>query len=81
MKTKSVKPQRPVSSRKKPPSDPDSNKFGLADGIFKESFEDIIEEIVELSKFVNNTYNEYKQNTAQTDLKLKEIALSFQDLQ
>ena len=49
-----------MSSKKKPRSDPDSNKFGLAPGIFKESFEDIIEEIVELSKFVNNTYIEYK---------------------
>ena len=80
VKTKHVKPQRPVSSRKKPPSNPNENKYGLADSIFKESFEDIIEEIVELSKFVNHTYTEYKQKTAQTELKLKEIALTFQEL-
>ena len=61
VKTKHVKPARPASSRKpKTPADPNLNKYGLTNGIFRESFEDIIEEIVELSRFVTHTYGEYK---------------------
>jgi hypothetical protein len=83
--TKKQEPRKRVSKRPSSKLRPESgklpaNKYGLADGIFKESFEDIIEEVVELSKFVNQSFVEYKQNCAQTELKIKEIAISFQDL-
>ena len=52
----------------------------MAHGIFKDAFEEIIEETVALSHYVMNGYRSYKQNAVQTDHALKELTKNFTEL-
>ena len=51
--------------------------YQVAAGMFKEAFEEIMEETVALSHYVTNCYRSYKQNANQTDLHLKELTDNF----
>ena len=54
--------------------------YSCAQGIFREAFEEIMEETVNLSHYVTNCYRSYKQNANQTDLRLKELTDNFTQL-
>ena len=47
-----------------------TNGFAAAHGMFKDAFEEILEETVALSHYVTNSYRSYKQNSVQTDHEL-----------
>ena len=51
--------------------------YQVAAGMFKEAFEEIMEETVALSHYVTNCYRSYKQNAVQTDLTIKELTDNF----
>jgi len=54
--------------------------YAVAQGIFREAFEEILEETVALSHYVTNAYRTYKQNATQTDHKLKELTRNFSEI-
>ena len=54
--------------------------WGVAQGIFKDAFEEIMEETVALSHYVTNGYRTYKQSSTSTDFKLKELKKNFSEL-
>lgn len=54
--------------------------WGVANGIFKGAFEEIIEETVTLSHYCMNSYRTYKQNAVQTDHALNELTKNFTEL-
>ena len=53
---------------------------GIANGIFKEAFEEIVEEVGSLSHYVTNSFRIYKQNATQTDHQLSELRNNFSEL-
>ncbi len=48
--------------------------------MFKDAFEEILEETVALSHYVTNSYRSYKQNSVQTDHELQELTKNFTEL-
>ena len=66
---------RPVKKSKMP-----VGGWGVAQGTFKDAFEEIMEETVALSHYVTNSYRTYKQSSTSTDFKLKELKKNFSEL-
>jgi len=48
--------------------------------VFKDAFEEILEEVVALSHYVTRSYRSYKQNSTQTDHALKELTRNYQEI-
>ena len=69
--------EKPVS---KPKTQAKGSQWGVANGLFKDAFEEIIVEIVALSHYCTNSYRVYKQNATQTDHKIKELTRNYSEL-
>lgn len=69
--------EKPVS---KPKAQAKGSQWGVASGLFKDAFEEIIVEIVALSHYCTNSYRVYKQNATQTDHKIKELTRNYSEL-
>lgn len=69
--------EKPVS---KPKTQAKGSQWGVASGLFKDAFEEIIVEIVALSHYCTNSYRVYKQNATQTDHKIKELTRNYSEL-
>lgn len=55
-------------------------EWSICNGLFKEAFEEIVEEAVSLSHYVTNCYRMYKQTATMTDHKIQELTKNFTEV-